>query len=211
MHGVHTDILARVLYRRRLSEYANRALGGVVSGVTPAAGNARARRDVDDGATARLSHLRYDALSSEECALGVDVHNLVPHLFGCFKQPLRAENGSVIDENVNLAEALYCRFDGAPPARFVGYIEPDEKGPHRLTRRFPRRPSFPSSSSRSPITDPCALAREYASLCRAHTARAATYNRNLAFQSHSFSLLYIRVTRQTVSPPPLHRQRGVTG
>ena len=79
MDGVGPDTLGSVLDSRGLGEYAYRSLGRVVGWLRNlVADDAGDLRDVDDGASSSLTHLRNDSFRPEEHALGVHVHDQVP-------------------------------------------------------------------------------------------------------------------------------------
>ena len=79
---------------------------------------------VDDGAAACFPHFRDGCFRAEEDALAVDVHYAVPVLNGCvLDQTASTADPSVVDEDVQRAEARYGLGDRVIPVGFAGYIK----------------------------------------------------------------------------------------
>ena len=77
----------------------------------------RARPDVDDLAIALRDHMRADMLHHEERAAQIDGHDVIPRRrldLGALLVVQRGEDRGVVDQNIDLAEAVHGLARPAP-------------------------------------------------------------------------------------------------
>ena len=185
MHRVHADAVLGVLHRRRLGDRPHRALGCVVAHMHSLLPDYAADgRYVDDRAAARFFHRGDGVEHAEEYAFGVDVHKGVPPLGVQAFGAVRAADARVVDQHIQPAVSLHGGVHRALPVRLAGDIQADER---RLAARLGYLRLHLARLIFQDVGDNhlSALAREYPALLRAHAARAARNNRNLACQPHS--------------------------
>ena len=202
MHRVDPDAPIGILQRGGLGEDAHAALGRLVGGtVVRNANDAELRGYVDDGTAAGVQHSGNGRAGAQEHALEVHVDGAVPEFHGLLVDLERiAADPRVVHQHVETAE-LRDRFrHGGLPIRHLRNIQVNEATAATIVGNG--RGGRCALLVQDVADDHgCALAGEEPGLGRAHPARAAADQRNLAVHS-SHGFLRIRSCRASTASGP---------
>ena len=105
--GVDADAAFAAFLRQRAGEPGHARLGGGVVRLAVVAEQPREAAGVDDrAATFAVEHVQVDGPRDGVQRLGVHLHHQVPHALLHLEKALVAQDSSVIDEDVDAAEAV---------------------------------------------------------------------------------------------------------
>ncbi len=89
-------------------ELANAAAAGAVGAESGITGDGGHRADVDDAAVVALDHAAGDSLRDEKTAAQVGIENQIPIFPGDFERGFANVAACIVDEDVDVAEVLFC-------------------------------------------------------------------------------------------------------